>query len=412
MKSLRLLWITSVFYPESGGGSGVHVYNCVKSLQKRGHRVTVVAAGAKQETSAEEIWPDGVRVMRYEGRFENPWRGIGAGNKCYKLLKNIIPEDYDAVLCGSLYSDRSAFKWIRKNKLPGIVFFYGPADLEYTTEIQGLARHKNIFIRSAAGLGLMPLGWWMKQQQAGHIAAAGAVATLSLHSQEVIKDHLGLFPQKMSVIPGGADSNLYRPSEDRAALKKQLGYDQAQPLILAVRRLIPRTGVDLLIEAMQYVTKELPGTLLLIAGQGAIKDELEKRSLALGLKDRVKFLGYISETEKVRLYQAADFSVIPTISLEGFGLSIAESLACDTPVLGTPVGSIPEILSRQGPGMVFKGIEPLDMANGIIAFARNEGLRERLKGRSASLAQQQYSWDTAAAEIEKIAGDLMRGSNL
>ncbi|HAY22894.1 MAG TPA: hypothetical protein DCY27_12190, partial [Desulfobacterales bacterium] len=328
------------------------------------------------------------------------------------LLKNSAPEDYDTVLCGSLYSDRAAFKWIQKNKLPSIIFFYGPMDLEYKTEIQGLARHKNIFIRSAAGLGLMPLGWWMKRQQARHIAAAGAVATLSLHSQEVIKDHLGLFPKKMAVISGGADSNFYRPSEDRTALKKQLGYDHAQPLILTVRRLIPRTGVDLLIEAMRYTVKKLPDALLLIAGQGAIKDELERMSIGLGLRDRVRFLGYISETEKVRLYQAADFTVIPTISLEGFGLSIAESLACDTPVLGTPVGSIPEILNRLGPGMVFKSAEPLDLAEGIIAFTRNEGLKERLKGRSAALARQQYSWDTAAAEIEKIAGDLLQGSNL
>jgi glycosyltransferase involved in cell wall biosynthesis len=281
-------------------------------------------------------------------------------------------------------------------------------DLEYKTEMLGLIKSKGIFVRSATALGLPLLGWWMKQQPAKHIAAAGAVATLSLHSQEIIKYHFGLFPGEMTVISGGADSDVYYPSKDRVALKKQLGYEQAQPLILTVRRLIPRTGVDLLIEAMQSVAKKLPGAVLLITGQGALKNELEKLSVGLGLKDRVKFLGYVSEEEKVRLYQAADFSVMPTTALEGFGLSIAESLACDTPVLGTPVGSIPEILNRLDPGLVFKGSKPQDLAEGIVSFAGDQGLRTKLKGRAAELAKKYYSWDSAAEEIEKLAGILGR----
>ncbi|MBI5804754.1 glycosyltransferase family 4 protein [candidate division TA06 bacterium] len=409
MKSLRLLWITSVFYPEPGGGSGVHVYNCVKSLQKRGHRVTVVAARTDRGTPAEEIWPDGVRVVRYAGRFENPGRGIAAGRSCLNLLKNIDSDDYDAVLCGSLYSDRAAFKWIRRNKLPSIYFFYGPMDLEYKTELLGLARSKGVFARSVATLGLPLLGWWMKRQPSKHIAAAGAVATLSMHSQEIINRHFGLFPKIMTVIPGGANNEIYRPAEDKAALKKQLGYDQAQPLLLTVRRLIPRTGVDLLIDAMQSVVKKLPGAMLLIAGQGALKDELEKRSVGLGLRDRIKFLGYVTEEEKVRLYQAADFSVMPTTSLEGFGLSIAESLACDTPVLGTPVGSIPEILNRLDQSLVFKSLKPQDLAEGIVSFAGDQGLKTRLKGRTVEIARKYYSWDSAAEEIEKLAGTLSPG---
>jgi len=408
MKSLRLLWITSVFYPEPGGGSGVHTYNCVRALQKRGHQVTVVAARTRADTRTDETWPDGVRVIRYDGRFENPWWGIKAGNSCLQLLESLSSENYDAVIGGSPYSDLAAFKWVRRRKLPILYFFYGPMDLEYKTEMLGQTRSKGLFARPVIALGLPLLGWWMKKKQSEFVASAGAVATLSLHSQEIIKHHFGLSPEKMTVISGGADGQIYRPSADRAALKKQLGYDQAQPLILTVRRLIPRTGVDLLIEAMPSVAKKIPGALLLIAGQGALKDELEKRSIGLGLKDRVKFLGYVSEEEKVRLYQAADFSVMPTISLEGFGLSIAESLACDTPVLGTPVGSIPEILNRLDPGLVFKGLKLQDLAEGIVSFAGDQGLRTKLKGRAAEVARKYYSWDSAAAEIEKLAGTMGR----
>lgn len=409
MKSMHLLWITSVFFPEPGGGSGVHVYNCVKSLQKRGHRITVVAARTDPGTPAVETWPDGVSVVRYDGRFENPRRGMEAGRNCLNLLKSIDPGDHDAVLCGSPYSDRAAFKWIRTNKLPSIYFFYGPMDLEYRTEILGQTRSKGIFVKPVVALGLPLLGWWMKKQQSEFVASAGAVATLSLHSQEIIKHHFGLFPGKMTVIPGGADSQFYHPSADRSALKEQLGYGQAQPLILTVRRLIPRTGVDLLITAMQSVVNNLPSAVLLIAGQGALKSELEKQANELGLKDRIKFLGYVTEEEKVRLYQAADFSVMPTTSLEGFGLSIAESLACDTPVLGTPVGSIPEILNRLDPGLVFKGLNPQDLAEGIVSFAGDQGLKMRLKGRAVELARDHYSWDSAAADIEKLAGTLNQG---
>jgi|GEM_PF-394198 glycosyltransferase involved in cell wall biosynthesis len=409
MSPVRLLWVTSVFHPEPGGGSGVHVYNCVKALRAKEHQITVVAAKTTDEIPADETWADGTRVIRYPGRFENPRAGIKAANRCYGLLKNLDPRQYDAIICGSLYSDIAAFKWAGKNKLPCLYFFYGPMDLEYGTEILGLMDKRGPILKRLSKILLSPLLEIMKRGQAGFIKSASVTATLSRHSREIIDGHFQVKPCHSAIISGGADHNFFQPALDRESLKKELGYHSARPLILAVRRLIPRTGIDLLIEAMPALAAKHPQVLLLVVGQGALKEKLEKRAINLGLESQVKFLGYVSEVQKARLYQAADISVVPTASLEGFGLSIAESLACGTPVLGTPVGSIPEILERLDRRLIFESASAESIASGIINIFENGKPGSDLREKAVQLAREHYSWAVAADGIERVLSEILPG---
>jgi glycosyltransferase involved in cell wall biosynthesis len=70
------------------------------------------------------------------------------------------------------------------------------------------------------------------------------------------------------------------------------------------------------------------------------------------LSKQVRFAGFIPETDLPRAYRAADLSVVPSQTLEGFGLTVLESLACGTPVLVTPVGGLPEVIKPLNPGLV------------------------------------------------------------
>jgi glycosyltransferase involved in cell wall biosynthesis len=407
MNPMRILWVTSVFHPEPGGGSGVHVYNCVKALAARGHLVTVLAARTMKSTPSSEVWPDGTAVVRYPGKFENPWRGMKAAEKCYRSLRKLDRQDFDVLICGSLYSDLAAFKWNARTKLPCLYFFYGPMDLEYGTEILGILSKRGPWLKYLMKYIISPTLGLMKRKQAKFIESAHVTATLSRHSQEIIRGHFGLNPCRAVLISGGADHTVYTPIADRDDLKRNLGYHSADPLILTVRRLIPRTGVDKLIGAMPAIAVKYPQALLLIAGDGALKEELEERVKVLGLHKNVKFLGYVSEFQKVQLYQAADISIVPTASLEGFGLSIAESLACGTPVLGTPVGSIPEILEPLNEGLVFKSAGAEDIADGIVAFLNERKSTNALREKSVLLAREHYCWDAAAKGIEQALSSFM-----
>jgi glycosyltransferase involved in cell wall biosynthesis len=98
-------------------------------------------------------------------------------------------------------------------------------------------------------------------------------------------------------------------------------------------------------------------------------------------------------------YQAADFFVLPTLDLEGFGLVTLEALACGTPVLGTPVGETVEILSGLNPYLLFASSRPEDMARGILEHLSAPAIsRERCR----RYVLEHYSWDRTTIELEAL----------
>jgi glycosyltransferase involved in cell wall biosynthesis len=119
-----------------------------------------------------------------------------------------------------------------------------------------------------------------------------------------------------------------------------------------VRRLVRRVGVDVLVESAVALRARVPDALVLMAGTGPLRPELEARIDALGLGDTVRLLGFVPDEMLPLAYRAADLTVVPTTSLEGFGLITVESLAAGTPCVVTPIGGLAEIVSPLAPQLV------------------------------------------------------------
>jgi len=114
-------------------------------------------------------------------------------------------------------------------------------------------------------------------------------------------------------------------------------------------------GIENLIEAFnQSDTLRRKGSLL-IGGQGFLENRLKAMVENYKLQQIIRFLGHIPEPDLPGTYQAADFFVLPTRNLEGFGLVILEAMASGTPVLGTPVGAIPEVIVAFDERLIFNG---------------------------------------------------------
>jgi len=103
-------------------------------------------------------------------------------------------------------------------------------------------------------------------------------------------------------------------------------------------------GLENLIDAMKRVAKRHPEVLLFIGGKGYLEKELQERIHSQGLEQHIQLLGFIPEEKLPSYYQAADLFIMPTVELEGFGLSTIEALSCVTPVIATPVGANPEVV--------------------------------------------------------------------
>ena len=119
--------------------------------------------------------------------------------------------------------------------------------------------------------------------------------------------------------------------ETRDEARQILGWPRNRPIVLAVRRLTRRMGLVELIAAAQIIRRRVPDVLILIAGRGILAGELEAQIRAADMQDHVQMLGFLPDSKLPLAYRAADITVVPSLALEGFGLSAAESLAAGTP---------------------------------------------------------------------------------
>ncbi|QLE59379.1 glycosyltransferase family 4 protein [Nostoc sp. TCL26-01] len=157
---------------------------------------------------------------------------------------------------------------------------------------------------------------------------------------------------KIHIIPGGVNISKFQVNLSPQAARQQLNWPEDRPILFTSRRLVHRVGLDILLQALAIIKPKVPDVWLAIAGRGYLQPVLEQQVQDLGLENNVKFLGFLPDQQLPLAYQAANLTVMPSQSFEGFGLAIVESLACGTPVLCTPIGGMPEILQPFSPELI------------------------------------------------------------
>jgi glycosyltransferase involved in cell wall biosynthesis len=208
------------------------------------------------------------------------------------------------------------------------------------------------------------------------------------------------------LVRGGVDTQMFTPGS-RVEARRRLGLPPTTPLLVAVRRLEPRMGLERLLEALALTHGARPGLELAIVGDGSLRGQLELRRASLALERTVRLVGRVPENELVDWYRAADVCVLPTLAYEGFGLVTAEALACGAPVVGTPVGATPELLGPLDERLLAAGTGAGDLAaaieRGLALASPAFGNRCRAYAESRlSWAATFPSWQAALADIPDI----------
>ncbi|WP_414548982.1 glycosyltransferase family 4 protein [Anabaena sp. CCY 0017] len=163
--------------------------------------------------------------------------------------------------------------------------------------------------------------------------------------------------EKIYIIPGGVNVNWFQAHLSRQVAREKLGWPESRRILFTSRRLVQRVGIDKLLQALVIIKPQVPDIWLAIAGRGYMQATLQQQVQELGLEENVKFLGFLPENQLPLAYQAAELTVMPSQCFEGFGLAVIESLACGTPVLCTPIGGMPEILSPFSPDLITDSAE-------------------------------------------------------
>ncbi|MFA5185802.1 MAG: glycosyltransferase family 4 protein [Patescibacteria group bacterium] len=213
------------------------------------------------------------------------------------------------------------------------------------------------------------------------------------------------FKGKPEVIPNGVDIAKFTqriPFEKRMELRTGFGFSENDIVLVTASRLSLKNGIDDLIRSLSYLP---PNFKTLIAGDGEDRDKLRVLAEQKGLTERVVFLGSRSHDELPAILQSADIFVRASLS-EGLGNSFLEAMAAGLPIIGTPVGGIPDFLTDGETGVFCKPRDPESIAAAAKRIQEEPGLKERIVRQGEALVKEKYGWEGIAQRIDEMLKSL------
>lgn len=373
MSGPRLLIVTHYWRPHIGGIETVAFEQC-RRLVERGWDCTVLTSRLPGDDPIEE--QDGVVVRRY--RCANATERLAnvpvpiMSPRMARDLRRLAGGAVAVLTHGHAYLGSAYAAWAAQRAgTPLIVVQHNPW-VDYPHPIDWIEHGVD---RS--------VGRWVLQR-------AHTVVAVSQFTARFVQS---IAPRaNVVVVRSGVDTDRFRPSQRVAVVPTQL--------FVTVRRLVPRNGVDTLLHAWRR--SDLPHSArLLIAGDGPERPRLE--SLAAG-DQTVRFLGRIDDAELTRLYHAARAVVLPTKSGEGFGLVVAEALACGIPVIATRSGGVVELIEDGVNGLLVEPDDRASLGTALQRVALDNELVRRLRA-GAARAGVPLSWDTSIRALEQVLGN-------
>jgi glycosyltransferase involved in cell wall biosynthesis len=314
----------------------------------------------------------------------------------------------DSKISTRLWSIRNNFKKTRMGKPDAINLHFAlysfpildilPKDIPITFNFHGpwAAESKEEMVNQKFSI-------WLKEQliEQSTYNRCDRFIVLSKAFGKILHQKYQIPWEKIHIIPGGVDVNNFQNNLSRQDARTKLGWPTDRPILFTSRRLVHRMGIDKLLQAIAMIKPGIPDIWLAIAGRGHIQSLLQQQARELGLENHVQFLGFLPDKSLPLAYQAADLTVMPSQSFEGFGLAILESLACGTPVLCTPVGGMPEILQRFSPDLITESTTVESIADKLAEIMLGKlTLPSREECRNYTVKH--YDWTNIAQQVRQV----------
>lgn len=201
----------------------------------------------------------------------------------------------------------------------------------------------------------------------------------------------------------GVDARRYRVAENESERKKlleELNIQNNRKVILSIGELLPNKNHKMIIEAMKIVAKSHPEALLILAGNGPLKEDLEKQIKDADLTENIRMIGYCTFLEK---YQKVSDMLVAASYREGLPLNLVESMLAGNPVVATHNRGHDELISHSETGFLVEPDDFKTMAEYIVKFLDDDSLRKSA-GNKARMFALDYSSDNVKTELKKVYG--------
>jgi glycosyltransferase involved in cell wall biosynthesis len=378
--------VTHTFLPHVGGIERV-VYEQGKRLLRLGFDVTVLTS--RMNTPPSYV-VDGVKVQCYDSL--NAAFGLG--------IPYPIP---------SVNSFEPFYKLVNQSDL---VHVHGHPYLSSLVAVKlakflgkpiVLTQH-NTFIEYESGL------WdhveWLNDATVGKqvLKNSDRITTVSSATRRYVLS-LGADPRKITVLRNGVDVDRFKPSSVmRTMVRRKLGIPIDAIVILTVRRLVYKNGIDTLIETAQTALQQNPKIIFLVVGTGPDRDAVQTRIQQLGISNRFTLAGFVPDNDLPAFYNAADLFVLPSKSGEGLPLVALEAMSTGLPVIATKVGGIAEVMA-EGCGKLVPPDNPSELAKAILEFSARD--LSSVKTVVRNVAERTFSWEQNVKNLVQICEELI-----
>jgi len=232
---------------------------------------------------------------------------------------------------------------------------------------------------------------------------------------QVISAFLGDWARRMGfngtpeVIPNGVDVARFAQrlsTERRQQLRESWGVTTEDVVLVTASRLSLKNGVDDLIRSLVHLPANVKAV---IAGEGEDREMLKALATQLGVPGRVIFLGARSHDELPGILQASDIFVRASLT-EALGNSFLEAMAAGVPIIGTPVGGIPDFLTDGETGVFCQPRDPASIARAVRRIQTEQGLREKISRQAMLLVRDRYDWSTIVERMNALLTRLYASS--
>jgi glycosyltransferase involved in cell wall biosynthesis len=352
---------------ESGfSGGEVQVFLLMEGLRKRGHRNLLVCP--PDSASAREAQRSGFEI------------------RCARMASN-------ASLCGAL----RICAHLRACR-PDLVHLHtGRADW-----LGGLAAWQLALPAITTRRMDRPVSRGLRKRFLYRRVVRRAVAISPAVRERLIRG--GVAPETTRVIPSAVDPDATQPRAGRSATRAREDLKADTPCLLVLVSLVARKGIDVLLDALAQLDVPSPQPVLWIAGDGPERGALEQRARALGLTQRVRFLGQREDAGD--LLAACDVFVLPS-RLEGLGVAALEAMAAARPVVASAVGGLAEAVVHERTGLLVPPEDPGALAAALARLLRDPSLRARLGDAGPARVREKYTSERMVEAYEALYAEVL-----
>lgn len=205
--------------------------------------------------------------------------------------------------------------------------------------------------------------------------------------------------KRVKVVPNGVRVPTPVPADERVAIRASLGVRESEQLVVGAGRLTHQKNFGDLVEALAALAPGTPEWRCIIAGEGELRRDLERRIAAFGLQDRVRLAGLVGDMP--RLLAAADVFCLPSL-YEGLPLALLEAMAAGLPVVAYAIEGVTDVVRDRAQGKLAAPGDTSGLAAAISSLMRDAAERSRLGAAARGAVAARHSFDTVIDQLEAV----------